>query len=42
MALFPWGQVIKEHSIGEYTIIEYHPHNAGTPKINYKEKNFSC
>lgn len=24
-ATFPWGQIVKDHEIGHYTIREYHP-----------------
>ena len=43
---FTWGEVLKIHSIGEYDIIEFHPHKFvngfGTGEIDYDTKEYSC
>lgn len=43
---YVWGEAIAIHSIGEYSIVEYYPHeyvnSCSTGKINYSEKEYSC
>ena len=43
---FTWGEAIKKHSIGEYDIIEYYPHEFKngytTGKIDYTQLHYSC
>lgn len=43
---FTWGEAVSIHSIGEYDVVEYHPHeyknNSATGRINYGQKEYSC
>lgn len=43
---YTWGMLLKIHTIGEYSIVEYHPRVVEgctvTQAINFSEKNFSC
>lgn len=43
---FTWGEAIKRHDLGIYSLIEYHPHeydgNYLTGKIDYNNTEYSC
>mgnify|MGYP001593858565 FL=1 len=43
---FTWGEAISLYSIGEYSIVEYYPHeyvnSCCTSKIDYSKKEYSC
>ena len=43
---FTWGEAVEKHEIGEYTIIEYHPHEyvncCSTGKVDYSKTEYSC
>ena len=43
---FTWGEAIKIHEIGEYTIVEYHPweykNNSTTTRLDYSNSEYSC
>jgi len=43
---FTWGRAMRRHDIGEYTIIEYHPHlyknHTSTGEIDSTTTMFSC
>ncbi len=43
---FTWGEAIAVHSIGEYSIVEYYPHEyvdgCSTGKIDYSKREYSC
>jgi len=43
---FTWGEAIKRHDIGEYSVIEFYPHeyiNCCSPgRMNYDKTSFVC